>query len=475
MVDYANANVSSEDGIFSTTAIQVNTGTGSTLLPVDIGHEDYVAVIDPDTAFWALVRKENLSDVFCGEEFLKQYGEKQRLLFDEIKTLRFGLKPSAVYFNPTERCNLNCTYCYIPEKLRQSGSHMSKNDLLRALEILHEYFDSNMPAGRKAEIIFHGSEPMLNKEAVFEAIENFKDTFNFGVQTNGTLLDEEDIEFLKSHDVAVGLSLDAHNELISNKTRKTWSGKGIFKKVLSAIEHLGSYCNFNVICTVTSENVCYLSDIVKFFHDLNVPACMLNPIRCTQPGARTIKPSEEAFGRHFLEALEYSYDLYQQSGRKLVVVNFANILISILAPLARKLMCDISPCGGGRCFFAVAADGSLFPCSEFIGLPEFKGGNIFDDGIDAALESEAFRKVTSRIVESIRYCEKCAIRHFCGSPCPAEAYSMKGDILRRGAFCEFYESQVRYAFRKIAEGKEEAFMWDNWDQDTETVLKISSL
>ena len=43
-------------------------------------------------------------------------------------------------------------------------------------------------------------------------------------------------------------------------------------------------------------------------------------------------------------------------------------LIGILAPTARRLMCDISPCGGGRAFFALAADGGLYPCSEFIGL-----------------------------------------------------------------------------------------------------------
>ena len=64
-----------------------------------------------------------------------------------------------------------------------------------------------------------------------------------------------------------------------------------------------------------------------------------------------------------------------------MVANFANILIAILAPTARRLMCDISPCGGGRSFFALAPNGDLFPCSEFIGLPAFAGGNLFRDKI----------------------------------------------------------------------------------------------
>ena len=79
--------------------------------------------------------------------------------------------------------------------------------------------------------------------------------------------------------------------------------------------------------------------------------------------------------------------------------NFANILLAIVAPTARRLMCDISPCGGGRCFFAVGPNGDLFPCSEFIGLPEFRGGNLFDMSVKDVLATPAFKKVTTRVVE----------------------------------------------------------------------------
>ncbi len=35
----------------------LNTGNGPSLVPVDIKHPDYVALIDPDTAFWSLIEK----------------------------------------------------------------------------------------------------------------------------------------------------------------------------------------------------------------------------------------------------------------------------------------------------------------------------------------------------------------------------------------------------------------------------------
>ena len=455
--------------------VHFNTGNGFTLQPLDIGHADYTAVIDPDTAFWALIRKDRLAEAFCDGSFLDSYREKTALLAGEMETLRFGLKPSAVYFNPTDRCNLNCSYCYIPETMRRDGSHMDKATLLRSLGILKKYFGETLPGGVKPQIVFHGAEPTMNKEALFAGLEAFKDDFRFGLQTNGTLLGDDDIAFLTSLGIAIGLSLDSAAEPVATRTRKTWEGRGVYEKVLATMEKLRGYPNFSVICTVTEQNMAELVDIVDFFHEREVPTCMLNPVRCTREGARQIKPLDHEMSRYYLAALERTDALYRKTGRKLVVANFANILISILAPQARRLMCDISPCGGGRSFFAVSAAGDMFPCSEFIGLGAFNGGNLFRDKIDDVLATPAFRKVTERKVEDIIPCNRCAVRHFCGSPCPAEAHEMNGGMKQPGAFCELYEEQVRYAFRLIADERQGAFLWDGWDKDTRTTVELLSL
>jgi uncharacterized protein len=212
--------------------------------------------------------------------------------------------------------------------------------------------------------------------------------------------------------------------------------------------------------------------IVELFHRLEVPTCMLNPVRCTLPGGYRQKPSDEDAAAHYMGALDRTYELYRKTGRKLVVANFANILISILAPTARRLMCDISPCGAGRCFFAVSSKGDMFPCSEFIGVKEFKGGNIFSDDIPAVLKTAPFRSVTERRIEGITPCSRCAIRHFCGAPCPAEAWTINGRMDSRGAFCRFYEEQVRYAFRLIADNKTDAYLLNGWDKGTLTTFNF---
>ncbi|MBA3065257.1 radical SAM protein, partial [bacterium] len=208
-----------------------NTGDGFQLQPMDIGHKHYIGLISPDTAFWTLVKKNCLGQVLTDSSFLYKYRKKEKSFLNEMNLLRFGLKPSAVYFNPTDRCNMNCSYCYIPEELRKHGKHMSTKRVLKALEILKDYFQATLPKDQIPQIVFHGAEPMLNKEAVFSAIERFDKYFRFGIQTNGTLLDSEAIKFLTSRKISIGLSIDGGSGKVADKLRKTWNGKGVFQKV----------------------------------------------------------------------------------------------------------------------------------------------------------------------------------------------------------------------------------------------------
>lgn len=446
-----------------------------TLEPVEIGHDRYTALVEPSTAFWALVQSDRMEEMIRDPSFLGRVQERMGELAAEMEHLRHGLSPSAVYFNPTERCNMNCTYCYLPERMRRRGAHMSREDVLRALAELRDFFRSVPPEGDLPQVIFHGSEPMMNREAVVAAIDSFSEDFVFGIQTNGTLLDSKAIEQLTSREVSIGLSLDGPFPEVADRTRHTFSMHGVFDRVLGVLEGLRGYENYSVICTVTTENLEHLVGMVDLLHALEVPTCMLNPVRCTLEGGRRVRPSDSDLAAVYVRALERSYQLYQATGRKLVVANFANIVLAVIAPTARRLMCDISPCGGGRCFFAVDAHGELFPCSEFIGLEGFGGGNLFKGGLRGCFDSSAFRSVTERAVETIEPCSSCVFRHFCGAPCPAEAFELSGTTSNRGAFCDFYQEQARYALRVIADGREDAFLWDGWDRDLTTTFDLNGL
>ena len=283
-----------------TAAVLGRADAGPALIPVDIGHDVYAAVTDPSTAFWALVDKTRIAESLAGGPLLDAYRDKADTFARELHALRFELKPSGVYLNPTERCNLNCTYCYLPGAQRSGGSHMPAETLIVSLDKLRDYFRSVMPEGRKPRAIFHGAEPLMNKDAVFAAIDAFADDFTFGLQTNGTLLDDAAVEFFTSRNVSIGLSLDGPSANITDATRRTWGGKSVHAKVLAAMEKLKGYGSWSVITTCTTENLPYLTQMVEFFHASEVPTCMLNTVRCTLPDARGVKPADGAMAKGFL-------------------------------------------------------------------------------------------------------------------------------------------------------------------------------
>ena len=449
-----------------------NTGYGPRLCVLDIGLKDKVAVVEPEIAFWALINKEDIDDALSGD-LIPEIESRRDEFKKEMEYLRFGLKPSAVYFNPTERCNFNCTYCYLPEDMRRDGKSMSKDEVFNALKILKEYFYDDLKIkGTRPQIIFHGSEPLVAKDSIFPAIEEFSSDFFFGIQTNGTLLEKEDISFLKDNNVGIGISLDAPFQELADKTRKNWSGKGAFSKIVNIIDELNSYPGFNVISTVTKVNVGSLPAMIDFCREHSIHMVMFNPVRCTQKGGQDLKPDDGELTSSFLTALDRVYEIYEKTGNRIIVTNFTNILAGIIGPTTRRLMCDISPCGAGRCFFALSAHGGLFPCSEFIGFSEFKGGDLFHDKLSEALESDPFEKVTNRKVEDIVPCATCAIRHFCGAPCPAEVRSFYGSLNAPSPYCNFYEELIRYAFRLIATERHEAYLWDDWEDETTESFRV---
>ncbi|MBI4971595.1 MAG: peptide-modifying radical SAM enzyme CbpB [Candidatus Omnitrophica bacterium] len=404
--------------------------------------------VNADNGFWAIVNKQNM---LTNQKTLTSfYGKVKNRCREELNRFRFSAKLSAIYIDPTDRCNAHCPYCYVPAKIRSKGRSMTEAELESVLKKIAEHFQSQK---KKPVIIFHASEPLLVKDILFKAIEKYEDRFYFGIQTNALLLEKSDVDFIKKHGVSIGISLDAADEGINNRLRVGGKQGGNYQNAVQAIEWFRGYEGLNVITTMTKFNIRKLPELVRFLHKKEVRCVLINPVRLTQENSRRLKPDENEMAKYFLKAVDTALKCTIKSGRKIIVGSFSNTVIAIIAPTARRLMCDISPCGGGRCFFTITASGEMIPCGEFIGLDGFSGGNIFRDSIPKAMQSSAFKAVRGRWVEKISDCNVCLYRNICGAPCPAELHAL-GNMNQRAIFCEFYKKVIQYAFRLIAQGKE---------------------
>jgi len=423
----------------------INNNRGLLFSDIDI---NWKLALAPDNVFWGVIPKDN-GKFLLPDNLIDLYKKEKRHLDAELHDFRFSSDLNCIYIDPTDRCNASCSYCYIPSKIRKHGTRMTAKGLDTVLKKIAGYFKN---AKKKPVIVFHAAEPLLVKDILFDAIKKYQKNFLFGLQTNAILLEQSDVEFLKERKVGVGISLDSYDPNTNNRQRAGMKGAGNFAKAVQAIEWFNGYEGLNVISTVTKFNVSQLSDIVEFLHGKKVGCILLNPVRLTQKPSLGLKPDEKMFAGYFIDAVDKAMELSKKSGRQIVIGNFANVILAIISPTARRMMCDISPCGGGRTFLTVTADGDMVPCGEFIGLKEFAGGNIFETSILEAMNSKPFKKIRARIVEKIDECNMCDFRNICGAPCPAELHA-RGNMYQKAEFCEFYKEIIKYAFKLIAEDK----------------------
>ena len=181
-------------------SVAVNAGAGPHFDVFEVGHPDYVALINADTAFWVLSPREEALAYLLGGELPQTFQAKEAKLAADLNNVRFGLLPSAVYFNPTERCNLDCGYCYLPREARKGGRHGAGQGARGALP--SEGIFCQHPAGRRQTADrLPRRRAAAASDAVFPGIEQYGDDFRFGVQTNATLLDQNAMDFLTKHDV----------------------------------------------------------------------------------------------------------------------------------------------------------------------------------------------------------------------------------------------------------------------------------
>jgi uncharacterized protein len=393
-----------------------------------IDFTDFKFALEPDAVFWAIYDSEKELDKV--RKMWERYGDE---LGRDMEKYRFEVNPDTAYINVTDLCNANCPYCYIPEDVRKNGRSMSKDELYDILSRLEGTVDW---------IIFHGSEPLMAKDRIFDAINDFNFNFNFGIQTNAKLLEEEDMDFLMENNVNVGISLDSPYEDTNDFLR----GKGQFKAANKAIEHMSNYSRLNVITTINRYNYEHLEDMVEFLAG-KVGLVLMNPVRGTSEGGREIRAEPVKAAESFIKACRKAIDL-TKSGTRIVIGDFANIILGIIAPTSRVLQCDISPCGAGRRFFAIATDG-IYPCGEFIGLKEFRVPAERLGGIVSEFES-----VRNRVVEKIEECNTCPYRHICGAPCPAEVYAENGTMYAKSPYCDFYKRVIEFAIETIYRGEQ---------------------
>lgn len=156
-----------------------------------------------------------------------------------VKTMQ--VKSLEIVLKITERCNIDCTYCYFFNDPQQLFSKHTPVISVATIDALCTFLLQaiNKNGIEQLRIDFHGGEPLLMKPGRFESMCTVirekigkKVNLEFALQTNAMLVTEEWIKIFEKHSVSVSISLDGPKD-INDLNRIDKKRHGTYDRVIS--------------------------------------------------------------------------------------------------------------------------------------------------------------------------------------------------------------------------------------------------
>ena len=199
-----------------------------------------------------------------------------------------------IFVKPTGPvCNLGCTYCYYLDK---DQLYPENNAFQMPENILEKYIKQHIEAFPDDVITFswHGGEPTVLGIDYFQRIVEIQrkhsppgKTILNGIQTNGTLLDEEWCQFLAKENFAVGISIDGPPE-IHNIFRLTKDHKPTYEQIIRGYNLLKKHGVYtDILCVVNAVNIKQPLQLYRFFKQLGASYITFLPLVDHQPGTES--------------------------------------------------------------------------------------------------------------------------------------------------------------------------------------------
>lgn len=163
----------------------------------------------------------------------------------------------------SNHCNLRCTYCFVE---RNKIERLNKEQI----EIFIKWFIKQPSDNFYKKLHLFGGEPFLEFDLLKDAISFFKkqntkkesiiDTIN----TNGTILSKEILDFIKEEKLMIAFSLDG--DRMSNFARKFKNGKDCFDVVWNNMKKFREFIGYppSIKMTILPSNVKNLYSNIRF-------------------------------------------------------------------------------------------------------------------------------------------------------------------------------------------------------------------
>jgi uncharacterized protein len=332
-------------------------------------------------------------------------------------------KTLTAWLHVTNACNLDCPYCYV----RKSSELMDESIGLNAVEKVFQTAENRKFTSVKLK--YAGGESTLNFRLIRKLSEKAKVLAaekNINLQqvilTNGTLIREDDAQWVVANGVRIMISLDGVGD-VHDQLRSYKSGKGSFQKISQTIDNILIPHGIipMITITITKKNAKDAANGVKWALERNLPV-NLNFYR-HKPDLTDDIAAEE---KDIIDGMMAAYKVYEEV---MPTTPFINGLLD------RAQMSEHShTCGVGLSYLVITHKGFLAQCQMHL-----------DKSVSPILNNDLILSVKNGPIQNLNVdhkegCRSCTYRYRCAGGCPIETFRAFGRWDVSSPNCSIYKS-----------------------------------
>jgi uncharacterized protein len=363
--------------------------------------------------------------------------------------------------NIVNSCNLSCRYCWnsrgsygdAPKKERRMGSSVAR----KAIEVLLK----ESKGAKDLVVDFYGGEPLLNYSIIKDTVNHCrkiqkkkKVNFRFLLATNGTLLDKDKAEFMIENGVDIAVSLDGSKK-VQDMQRPFPGGKGTFDTIMNNLSALKKEYRRRLVGRATFTPYSpRVTETFRFLRSLGFDRIEV----CESEKAGYGLDSNRKFFFNGPGDLKRLKSLYYKLARfysreivrgKLTYENtYFNRFFKQLSRLYH-IQSITGTCSAGFSLLATDMDGSIYPCTAFVGIPGFRIGTVAT-GVD----EKKLALFTNNKISSNKSCGSCWARKLCrgcGSCYNLNYFSNKNLGKPDPYYCDLFRYKTKLMIAILAE------------------------
>ncbi len=344
------------------------------------------------------------------------------------------MPPLSIMIKPASSlCNMRCEYCFYHDVAESRdvpdfgvmNEATAENLIKKALSFAD---------GESIAFAFQGGEPLI---AGLDFFKSFVKTVNaenklssvitYGLQTNGTLINDGWAEFFKENNFLIGLSLDGNEH--NNRFRIDAKGNNTFYKILMAANILERHkVDFNILTVLTGSCADNIEEIYRFFRSKGFRYLQFIP--CLRPFGDKTESELYMTVEQYADFLIKGFNMYVKDyvrGQYTSVRYFDNLVHLYLGNKTEQ--CGV--CGHCTHQFVVEGNGNVYPC-DFYCTDEWLLGNINENAFDSIANCERAKKFIMDSLKQDEKCKSCRLYPICrGGGCKRSRFDRD--------YCEAYK------------------------------------